>query len=669
MNKNKGISYVIRYRLLAALVISICCLCTPPYSVMAAQPEDAEIYGIGSVSKMFGAAAVMLLVDRGMVELDAPVTDYIPEFEMEDVRYREITVRMLLNHSSGIMGTTFLDCFLLGDTDTDYQSVLLEALKGQRLKADPGEYSVYCNDGFTLAEIVVERVSGMSFGEFIRKEFSVPLGMKDTCMPEELTGEEPLSPIYYQHRRLPYENIQSLASGGIYSTPEDLCRFGRLFTEDGAGILSSRSVKDMRYSEYQNNKICVQEGDSNFKYGLGWDCVEVFPFTNYGLSAQSKGGDTGNYGAGLLVLPDQKLSIAVTASGGGSEYCLLMAQEIATEVLLEEGCITQEQIEKATTPDMGAAEKGAVLPEELKQYAGIYASGEIWRLEFTEHNTAKITSLENNSDMVQEYVYTQSGEFVTTDGKYISYNNLAQAADGVAGLTSFHFSQEENGKSYMMGTTYKIVNGKAQSAVTQPFAEKIGENTENMASEEADRAWKERDGKKYYLVNDIFNSATYLTTPSVKVELMKAMPGYTAATGNYKNCRILDGDNAVCELDLPVMTGRDLTDYHFYRKDGIEYLEMGAYLYMEGEAVPDLNQAAGAVTLGTQCQWYQIGDQDKNSEITILTPEKGAYYVYDKNDICITASVLEGEGDIVLLPEEGKLLLVGEEGSTFTLSW
>lgn len=86
MNKNKGISYVIRYRLLAALVISICCLCTHPYSVMAAQPEDAEIYGIGSVSKMFGAAAVMLLVDRGMVELDAPVTDYIPEFEMEDVR-------------------------------------------------------------------------------------------------------------------------------------------------------------------------------------------------------------------------------------------------------------------------------------------------------------------------------------------------------------------------------------------------------------------------------------------------------------------------------------------------------------------------------------------------------------------------------------------------------
>lgn len=678
MKPHKEKRYCITNKLGVLLSVSVILTGLPTLTVKAAQPEQlaqpeqeqgAEVYGIGSVSKMFGTVAVMLLVDRGKVDLDAPVTDYIPEFEMADERYREITVRMLLNHSSGIMGTTNRGCFLLGDTDTDYQTMLLESLKGQKLKADPGEYSVYCNDGFTLAQIVVERVSGQSFGAFINEEFSVPLGLLDTCMPEDLTGNETLAPIYYQNRRLPYENIRSLASGGMYSTPEDLCRFGRIFTEHGAGILSSRAVESMSYPEYQNNRICVLKGDSNFNYGLGWDSVQVFPFTRYGIPAQSKGGDTGNYGAGLLVLPEQKLSIAVTAAGGGSEYCLLMAQEIATEVLLEEGLLTQEQIEETTTMEIDTAEKGAAIPEELKSYEGIYASGEIWRLEFTEHNTVRMTSLENNSDMTQEYVYTQSGEFVSTQGKYISYNNLAQAADGVGGVTSFHFSREANGKTYMIGTTYKIVNGKAQSATTQPFAEKIGENAQIYTGEGASQPWKERDGQKYYLVNDLYNSAAYLKSPSLKVELMKALPGYTSGTEAYKNCRIVDGDNAVCELDLPVMTGRDLADYHFYRRDGAEYLEIGSSLYVEAKAVPYLPQAKTSITLDALGQWYQIGDQDKNSVITIRTPEKGAYYVYDRNDECVTSSVLEGENSDVLLPEKGKLLLVGEEGSTFTFSY
>ena len=121
------------------------------------------------MSKTYTAAAVLKLVDEGKVELDAPVTAYLPDFTMADGRYTDITVRMLLNHSSGLPGSTIANGFLLNDPDTLAADTLLEELSGQTLKAEPGAFSVYCNDGFTLAELVVEAVSGMDFDDYMRQ--------------------------------------------------------------------------------------------------------------------------------------------------------------------------------------------------------------------------------------------------------------------------------------------------------------------------------------------------------------------------------------------------------------------------------------------------------------------------------------------------------------------
>lgn len=93
----------------------------------------------------------------GKVDLDEPVTAYLPDFTMADPRYTQITVRMLLNHSSGLMGGTTNDAFLFGDQgNDDAPSRLLERLAGQTLQAEPGAYSVYSNDSFTLAQLVID---------------------------------------------------------------------------------------------------------------------------------------------------------------------------------------------------------------------------------------------------------------------------------------------------------------------------------------------------------------------------------------------------------------------------------------------------------------------------------------------------------------------------------
>ena len=126
---------------------------------------DDDLYGVGSVSKIYTTVAVMQLVEDGKINLDSPVTKYLPDFKMADERYKDITVRMLLNHSSGLMGTSNQNFMLFADDDRSAAEDLLERLSTQRLKAAPGAFSVYCNDGFTLAELVVEAVSGKSLDD------------------------------------------------------------------------------------------------------------------------------------------------------------------------------------------------------------------------------------------------------------------------------------------------------------------------------------------------------------------------------------------------------------------------------------------------------------------------------------------------------------------------
>lgn len=158
------------------------------------------------------------------MELDAPVTAYLPDFTMADGRYTDITVRMLLNHSSGLPGSTIANGFLLNDPDTLAADTLLEELSSQTLKADPGAFSVYCNDGFTLAELVVEAVSGMDFDDYVRQAILEPAGLEDTWFPGEDFDQSLLAKTYYgadETRALPAETVGVHGTGGIYATASD----------------------------------------------------------------------------------------------------------------------------------------------------------------------------------------------------------------------------------------------------------------------------------------------------------------------------------------------------------------------------------------------------------------------------------------------------------------
>lgn len=176
---------------------------------------DDILYGVGSVSKIYTTVAVMQLAEKHKLFLDAPVTRYLPDFKMADPRYRQITVRMLLSHSSGLMGSSFKNAMLFGDADPAATDELLERLAAQRLKADPGAYSVYCNDGFTLAELVVEAVSGQDFMEYVRANILRPAGLESTFAPGDDFDTARLAKTYFG------ADTRALPEGGMVAFAGD----------------------------------------------------------------------------------------------------------------------------------------------------------------------------------------------------------------------------------------------------------------------------------------------------------------------------------------------------------------------------------------------------------------------------------------------------------------
>lgn len=145
------------------------------------QPDS--IFQIGSISKTYTTTMIMQLVEQGRVELDRPVIDILPSLQLKDADATKIiTLRQLLNHSSGIDGDVFTDFGRGDDAVTRY----VEALADVDQLFRPGTMFSYCNAGFVLAGKVIEEITGMTWDLALHDQLLQPLGLEQTStLPEE----------------------------------------------------------------------------------------------------------------------------------------------------------------------------------------------------------------------------------------------------------------------------------------------------------------------------------------------------------------------------------------------------------------------------------------------------------------------------------------------------
>ena len=325
-------------------------------------------FNIGSVSKMFATVAILLLVDEGKVELDAPVVRYLPEFTMRDPRFRDITLRMLLNHSSGLPGTTV---FIGFEPDATVHRLLMETLKHSRLKHTPGAMSMYCNDGFTLAEMVVEQVTGRKFVAFLGERVFAPLRMTNTTTSLGESGGANVAEYYEatSGKKYPREVVPIYAAGGFSSTAEDLCRFGDSLMSGGRNLLSPASLQEL--SRWQPAPFTSGLREGKWYGQIGWDYSTHIGSVggegkgSTGIQVFAKGGNSGFYSANLQILPAEKMVIAMITSGKASGDKL-------TEPILAGVLADRRPGGLALSPQQSRV--ALAIPAALDRYVGYYAS-------------------------------------------------------------------------------------------------------------------------------------------------------------------------------------------------------------------------------------------------------------------------------------------------------
>ena len=331
-----------------------------------ADPEKTQratagtVYRVGSVSKLFNAIAVMQLVERGKLELDAPLQRYLSDFKIDDPKATPITLRQLLSHRAGIVRESPVGSYF----DADEPS-LAETVASLRTtpRIYPAESKTkYSNAGVSVAGYVVEKVAGEPFSEYVEREILQRMGMRMSsfALSDELRSGLAAAEMWtYDARRFPAPVFRFgiLPAGNLYSTVGDLGRFiSVLFREGkvpGGRVLSVDSLREMY--EPQLNPT-----DSKRGFGLGFYVSEFEGQRRVGHSGAVYG-----FSTQLAALPEAKLGVAAVASLDVTNGAVSRISDYALR------CLLAHQQGK-DLPDW--ERRGHVSDAQARAMAGVYRS-------------------------------------------------------------------------------------------------------------------------------------------------------------------------------------------------------------------------------------------------------------------------------------------------------
>jgi CubicO group peptidase (beta-lactamase class C family) len=272
-------------------------------------------FRIGSLSKQFTAVAIMQLQERGKLNINDPVGQYLDSCP---TTWQSITIKHLLNHTSGIVNFTSLPeatgKFLMVPHTHDE---IVDLFRSKPLESAPGERYNYNNSGYYLLGLIIEKVSGKPYAGYLRENILLPLGMKNTDIDDMETIVKNRASGYYLGEdkvfsNSYYTNMGILFSiGGMYSTVEDLLIWEQSFTT--ARLLKSSTIDEI-----------FTAGKGN--YGFGWwidtlgNCTRMY----------HDGGITG-FSSSLQRIPGEHLTV-IAISNRGDDGGIRVAYDIVGKV-------------------------------------------------------------------------------------------------------------------------------------------------------------------------------------------------------------------------------------------------------------------------------------------------------------------------------------------------
>ena len=295
-------------------------------------PEET-LFRIGSVSKTFTWTAVMMLVERGLIDLDTDVNEYLIDVEVREAFGEPVTMRHLMHHRAGFEDS--LQLFAVADDDPRLLSVLLSRHQPKRVYP-PGARTIYSNWGSALAAQLVEDVSRVDYGEFVQTEILDPLGMNDTTwLPPSQMDEEDKSRLATGYKRTSgafdlqgYMQIGAYwPAGGIASTATDMARWMRFHLNggelDGDRLLVADTHARMWTRGFNDRPEAV-------------DVAHGFQDRPYrGVRTLGHGGGTAAYLTQMVLVPEMELGIFLSYNSAHTVVPFLNMPDLVIDHIID----------------------------------------------------------------------------------------------------------------------------------------------------------------------------------------------------------------------------------------------------------------------------------------------------------------------------------------------
>jgi CubicO group peptidase (beta-lactamase class C family)/D-alanyl-D-alanine dipeptidase len=331
----------------------------------AKTPATAEtVYRVGSVSKLFTGLAVMQLVERGVLDLDAPVTKYLPDFKPDNPFGKPITLRQMMAHRSGLVCEPPVGNYF--DATAPSLARTVQSLNKTRLVCEPGTRAKYSNAALAAVGYVLERTQNQAFARYLGRTLLEPLGMKHSRfetapanMPDRAKGVM----WTYSGREFAAPTFEPgiTPASGLYSNVLDLGHFLGVLFAGGKGphgqILKPETLEQMWTLQFADEGASEGSGLGFYVSGTNGRKIVGHDGATYGFAAQ------------LQALPKEKLGVVVLASRDAATG---VTAHIATVALREMLAVQQGK------PLPAIEETTAIPVEKARHLAGRYRNGDRW---------------------------------------------------------------------------------------------------------------------------------------------------------------------------------------------------------------------------------------------------------------------------------------------------
>lgn len=268
-------------------------------------PES--VFELGSVTKQFTAAAILLLAEQGKLKLDDELQTYLPDYPKHDAK---ITLQQLLTHTAGVPNYTDMVEWMPRVREDMTLDTLIALFKDKPLDFPPGTKWSYSNSGYILLGAVIEKVAGKSYERFVEDEIFQKLGMKSSrygspteVIPHRAYGYDKGDDGYRNAQYL--SMTQPYAAGSLMSTVDDLAIWDRALS--GEALLKRSSIERLFAPQKTAN-------GGNTRYGLGWGVQSLA-----GRTIEAHGGGIFGFVTVDLRVPEEKLFVAVLSNNPNTD--------------------------------------------------------------------------------------------------------------------------------------------------------------------------------------------------------------------------------------------------------------------------------------------------------------------------------------------------------------